>query len=152
MGLTKPVIFAVIAVVVCGVLAVYATNSSNNDISLTTLNLADTTVHYDNGPTEDNAVQQEPVNQKEDHQESLNQNEDQVYHTEKRKQEWIVCQECGGTGVCWGCDGTGMVVDPEFFGDNESHVCPVCEGSLKCPACQGTGMEPANQWTGTYPG
>lgn len=141
MNLVKPVIFVILIVLICGVLAVFATNSSNNDLNLSTLNMADTTVQNDNDSTEDNTVQQEPVNQ----------NNYQVNHTEQ-KQEWIVCQECGGTGVCWGCNGTGVIYDPDYYGDEKSHLCPVCEGSTKCPACQGTGMEPANQWTGTYPG
>lgn len=142
MNLIKPVIFVILIVLICGVLAVFATNSSNNDLNLSTLNMADTTVPNDNDSTEDNTVQQEPVNQ----------NNYQANHSDKQKQEWIVCQECGGTGVCWGCNGTGVIYDPDYYGDDKSHVCPACEGSTKCPACQGTGMEPANQWTGTYPG
>ena len=47
----------------------------------------------------------------------------------------MTCNECGGSGRCRNCGGTG------YMGDVMDHnVCPVCGGTTKCQACGGTGQ------------
>jgi hypothetical protein len=44
------------------------------------------------------------------------------------------CLECGGTGLCGGCDGTGKT---EYGKGNEP--CQFCNGTGKCDKCDGSG-------------
>jgi len=44
------------------------------------------------------------------------------------------CDECGGSGDCPWCDGTGNV-------GPEHKICPDCEGSGDCADCNGTGQK-----------
>ena len=58
------------------------------------------------------------------------------------------CNECGGSGVCSMCDGTGRIdinphPSPQYVVTDGSgtSTCYVCGGSGKCPDCHGTGRD-----------
>ena len=61
---------------------------------------------------------------------------------------FIDCKECGGSGQCTNCDGTGnlggyMVLDNGR--DSEPPPdCDVCDGTGKCQKCNGSGKVPVN--------
>lgn len=44
-----------------------------------------------------------------------------------------MCEECGGSGVCFTCD------NDEDFEAIHKTWCPECFGKRRCPACRGTG-------------
>lgn len=46
------------------------------------------------------------------------------------------CTECGGTGICWGCNGEKII---------DGETCQVCMGTGVCPACNGDGWVPTHQ-------
>lgn len=44
--------------------------------------------------------------------------------------EWVMCQDCFGTGECLHCDGEGEI---------DGERCVVCSGDVNCFACDGEG-------------
>ena len=59
-----------------------------------------------------------------------------------------ICKDCGGSGVCSFCEGTGRIkinMHPSpanVIGDGSgTSRCYVCGGSGKCPDCGGTGRK-----------
>jgi len=51
------------------------------------------------------------------------------------------CLECGGTGLCRACRGTGLSGEDGSPAETRSarEHCSACDGSGVCPACHGMG-------------
>lgn len=59
---------------------------------------------------------------------------------EKRKEKRVLktCGDCGGTGFCMSCLGTGKVYGRAFFNSEMQRVaCSHCRGTKTCPTCHG---------------
>ncbi len=50
------------------------------------------------------------------------------------KEKFIICPDCGGSGVCNECDYN----DEAMF----DYVCEVCSGDRDCVVCEGSGEKP----------
>lgn len=53
---------------------------------------------------------------------------------------WVKCQLCKGSGICYYCDGAGTVTKSGsgFSGDYQID-CPKCDATGYCSHCDGTG-------------
>ena len=51
---------------------------------------------------------------------------------------YVTCDNCGGSGECPKCDGTGFV-QTRIPGGLTKGRCPECKGDCACDDCKGTG-------------
>ena len=54
----------------------------------------------------------------------------------------FTCPECGGSGDCKNCKGTGYIWNPNGGGAGigGDEACPKCHTSGDCPKCNGSGL------------
>lgn len=56
----------------------------------------------------------------------------------------VPCEDCGGSGDCPICGGSGMKDMADIGGNPADSPCNACHRSGDCQTCDGTGEMPAN--------
>lgn len=78
-----------------------------------------------------------PVNSKTKVSEPSHETTTAPTHTVQPIQVWIPCADCGGSGRCKKCNGTGVYWYWVGY-EQRSMKCPYCNGSCICPICHGS--------------